>query len=90
MCLSRHGAAEVSPGSQLAGRGGLILSSGGGKCLSRAQLERTDLWLQTEILLVFSRLAECVQLRVKAQVRVPVSFVFPTKLNIRIRIIPSS
>lgn len=90
MCLSWHGAAEVSPGSQLAGRGGLILSSGGGKCLPRAQLERTDLWLQTEILLVFSRLAECVHLRVKAQVRVPVSFVFPTKLNIRIRIIPSS
>lgn len=80
----------MSPGSQLAGRGGLILSSGGGKCLSRAQLERTDLRLPTEIVLDFSRLAEYVHLWVKAQVRVPVSFVFPTKLNIRIRIIPWS
>lgn len=53
-----HGAAEVSPCLDLAGKGGLTLSSGDGKHLYRVQFQCMGLWVWPEILLVFSRLAE--------------------------------
>lgn len=61
-----HDAAEISPGSDLAGKGGLTLTSGDGKHLSRAQFQCMDLWLRTGILLFFSRLAEYIGLWMKA------------------------
>lgn len=61
-----HSAAEIGLGLDLAGKGGLTLSSGDGKHLSRAQVQCMGLWLWTEILLVFSRLAEYIRLWMKA------------------------
>lgn len=58
--------AEISPGLDLAGKGRLTLSSEDGKHLSRAQFQCMDLWLRTEILLVFSRLAEYIGVWMKA------------------------
>lgn len=85
--------ADVRPGSHWVGRGGITTSSGGGKYLSRAQCEYADLWLMTEVLLIFSRFAENFALWMKARVLVCVSFFFfffPTKPNVKIQSIPWS